>query len=414
MFYIAENYISDDLGNELGPTIAMLFGVADRGIRGALLQRTPLLALHMDDNALNTNVFGPMCSGFSDSSPALRELTLKSTLVLLPHLTAPNLEKLSRYLVRLQADPEPSIRTNTVIFFSKLAPHLTESSRQKMLQPAFSRAMKDTFAPCRLSALKCILLVKEFFSANQIADQIIPAVSPHLLDSDAQVRREAFLALDHFVLAVRQESERMLSMAPPAPAPGVVQPQSAAAVAPPPVAGSKPTPAPASGGWGLTSWMSSSTAAEPDAPASQSAAPVARHVPQPPPPVVPMAAPVPALASMTINDNSDGWGGGDGDGWGDESFSSAHLSSSNIIHTAPPFAAPKPAVAPPQHSLFNAPAEDDFFGGFDSNPPKPIMASKPRLTKGKLVVPGASKKPAKPAVTKLAVTDDLDDGWDDF
>jgi SCY1-like protein 1 len=110
----------------------------------------------MGKNALNQAVFEPMCSGFSDSSAALRELTLKATLVLVPYLFQPNLEKLSRYLVRLQSDQEASIRTNTVIFFSKLAPYLTDTTRQKLLL----RALKDNFKPCRLAALQSTLKAK--------------------------------------------------------------------------------------------------------------------------------------------------------------------------------------------------------------------------------------------------------------
>lgn len=83
------------------PFLKTHFNVNDRAIRGTLLQKAPSLEQNLDDDMLNSAIFEAMCSGFSDSSAALRELTLKATLVLVPHLTHPSLEKLARYLARL-------------------------------------------------------------------------------------------------------------------------------------------------------------------------------------------------------------------------------------------------------------------------------------------------------------------------
>ena len=209
LFYIAEHYLGQDFSREMGPLVTMLFTINDRGVRGSLLKKAPLLAKHLDNNALNVNCFEPMCSGFSDSSAALRELTLQATGVLVPHLTQPNLEKLSRYLVRLQSDTEDSIRQKTVVFFAQLAPHLTEISRQKMLLPALQRGMKDVTSPTRLAALQAVVAVKELFSPNAIASQVVPAVAPCLVDPAAAVRKEAFSIMEDLLFVLRQESQRL-------------------------------------------------------------------------------------------------------------------------------------------------------------------------------------------------------------
>ena len=136
LFQIAESYLAKTpelFQRHVTPLVPLLFAVNDRGVRGSILQKISILESQLDNASLNSHVFEPMCSGFTDSSGPLRELTLKSTIVLVPKLNHANLEKLVRYLVRLQSDPEASIRTNTVIFIGKVAPHLTEHSRNKLI-----------------------------------------------------------------------------------------------------------------------------------------------------------------------------------------------------------------------------------------------------------------------------------------
>jgi SCY1-like protein 1 len=443
LFYIAEHILDKQtVGTQLGKVLGILFRVNDRAIRGTLLQKAPFMSENFDKHTLNEDVFEPMCSGFADSSAALRELTLKSTAALVPHLTHPNLEKLSRYLVRLQGDPEPSIRTNTVIFFSKLAPHLTETTRQKMLLPAYVRAMKDPFTPCRLAALKSTLQSKEFFDPMGIASRVLPAVTPQLLDASAEVRREAFMAVEDLLFLLRQESERLNKLPEPA-----EMMSGNTGVVPAPVSGSsipvsrggappaKVAEAPKSGGGGggfsitsgLTSWISSSTkaAAAPE--------PVRLNPPPPPqqqlpPPMMmstavtstrPMMAPPlnTAMNNMHLQNKNvdDEWGDDDGDdGWGDDDLD-VSTGAMKVPTTA---AAP---VAPPRaSSLFSAapPDEDDFLGRFDNKPAKPIttIRSMGGSSGGKLVIPSKTKTTAvaKPAVTKLSVKEDVSDGWDDF
>jgi len=410
LFYIAENYLSDSVGKELTETVATLFGVNDRGVRGCLLQKAPLLADNLDKTALNHSVFEPMCSGFNDSSSALRELTLKATLVMVPHLTPPNLEKLSRYLVRLQSDPEAAIRTNTVIFFSKLAPHLSEVTREKLLLAAFVRAMKDPFPPCRLAGLQSTLKSKDFFDPHGVSSKILPVITPQLLDSAAEVRRAAFHAVEDLLFVLRQESERMGQ------AEQQQQQQQAQAQSHLGAGGSShmpqanPTatavaPAPASGGYlsGLSSWMVSSAKATSPAPAQKVA------VQQPPRSAPPLAPAAPA-ANDAI-DVSDGWGDED-DGWGDDDDGGGGGAAT---------AAPAPAPAAAMQTFAQPGKSDDPFASFGKPAVRPTsMGGAKGGPRGKLSVP--AKKTVSPAaaapkvaVTKLSVEDDDDgDGWDDF
>jgi SCY1-like protein 1 len=434
LFFIAESFLdSPAIGREVSPLVGLLFVVKDRGVRGALLTKVPFMVQHLDKNTLNQSVFEPLCSGFSDSSPALRELTLKATLVLVPYLHPPNLEKLSRYLIRLQSDAETSIRTNTVIFVAKLAPHLSEMSQQKLLLPAYIRAFRDSFTPCRSAALQSALKTKELFSMSEIACKVLPAVMPLLLDPMPNVRSEAFQVVDIFIVSLRRESERMATIAQTQAGQQQqqqqhLQPQhqtQAASTSSAPRNAPTPgavAPAPQSGNYlsGLSSWMSSSTA-----PTAAAAAPA------PPSQAVPMPAaapPVQQFNTMSMNNNTnfaapanepaadDGWGDEDEDegGWGDDDDDDDNVNVN--VNVAPQTVRATPAAAPVPSNAFSA-DHDDPFAAIGA---KPAMGAARRPgTGGKLILPkktGAIKKlvVAAPA-TKLAMdSDEVPDGWDDF
>jgi len=455
LFYIAETYLAKDradpnkFATEMSPLISKLFHVNDRGVRGALLGRTNLFTSQLDKNQLNASVFEPMCSGFADSSSALRELTLKATITLVPHLTQPNLEKLSRYLVRLQQDPESSIRTNTIIFIGKLAPHLTEISRQKMLLPAFVRAMKDPFDPCRLAAMKALQTSMDLFDPAGIAQQVLPTVTPCLLDSSSDVRRESFACVEACLGVLRKEDDRMsvieaenvpngnggmgmVGGATSAANGGVPSGSATSQVtgglsATKNVASHPPAPAPASGGYlsGLSSWMSSSSSAAPP----PSAAPTAPTAPAPAAPIVPQ----PQFSSLGLNDTAVGGASGvdDDDGWGDDDINFGDTPSSaqsNTNSNMGGFTSIGAKVTAPAPSASNAwSEEEDFFKSFESKPGSKLSVGGTRSasTKGKLITPKttslaqrktemAQKKATKqkPDITKLTM--DNDTNWDDF
>lgn len=448
----------DEFRAALTPIVEVLFRINDRGVRGALLQRSSLYSAHLDKATLNTSVFEPMCSGFTDSSGALRELTLKSAIALVPNLTPSNLEKLVRYLIRLQSDPEPSIRTNTAIFVGKVAPSLSEMSRQKLILPAFERAMKDDFKPCRLAALRAVQSCKEYYGPMDVSTKVMPAVVSHLLDPDSDVRAEAFSVVETFMVILRVEStkmteeERARAAAAAGPAADVGRSSggmSASNGGGDAVAGSAaPAEAPSSGSYLSTfgSWAASKvvSSAEPGvaggAPAlSASASGSAGHVaelpsrssypapapaassysarlpPQPKPTPVQQqkqqqrtrsASKAPAFASLSLSDAKIGGGGAgiDSGGWSDEDDAfdvGVGMSGTGAGNDD----------------------EEDFFSSFGAKPSSSTglkiggikTASKPG-GKGKLVMPPKTKLSVaapKPAVKKLAKDDDLD-GWDDF
>eukprot|EP00727_Mastigamoeba_balamuthi_P012292 m51a1_g7686 hypothetical protein (1273) ;mRNA; r:30894-36078 len=96
-----------------------------------------------------------------------------------------------KHFAKLQIDPEPCIRTNTTVCIGKLAPWFTEATRSKVLLPAFSRALQDTFPPARTAAVVAFSVTLQYYTPEALAKSVIPAVSPCMIDPEKTVREEA-------------------------------------------------------------------------------------------------------------------------------------------------------------------------------------------------------------------------------
>ena len=439
LFQIAESYLAKSpelFQRHITPLVPLLFAINDRGVRGAVLQKISLLEGQLDKAAINSAVFEPMCSGFTDGSAPLRELTLKSAIVLVPKLNHANVEKLVRYLVRLQSDPEASIRTNTVIFIGKIAPNLTDMSRQKLILPAFMRSMKDPFTPCRLSALRAVSSCQEYFTQKDVAEKVLPAVVPHTLDGANDVRAEAFKVVDSLLVGLRDESKRMAKDEAERISAATCGINDAAAGSSTDdgggSGGGNTSAAPSSGSYltGLSSWMTTSSQPT-ENPSSATSGTVKRPITSNnggPVSMRPSAAgthnkpgpTAPKFSSLSLSDvggasNNGGWSDDDddlggpsskspGDGWDDDDFGTSP--SNNNIGLAKD-------------------DDDDFFASFESKPsragggrlsvPKKSGLSLTSRAAPQMQSSGMkSKKLPKPAVKKLPSSDLMDDGWDDF
>jgi SCY1-like protein 1 len=213
----SSSYALDTTRSKLQASFLKWFQSPDRVLRIALLQQLPAIIGYLDNDSVSRDVFPSVAQGFLDTSPQLRELTVKSMLVFAPRLSEKlRNNELLKYLARLQVDAEAGIRTNTTIAIGKLAPYLTPAVRDKVLIPAFTRALHDTFPPARRAAIIALQathrpqpsssssssepqLDRSCYSVPDIAGKLIPAVSPLTLDEDQTVRRSAMDCLLAFV-----------------------------------------------------------------------------------------------------------------------------------------------------------------------------------------------------------------------
>ncbi|PWA60428.1 protein kinase-like domain, Armadillo-type fold protein [Artemisia annua] len=192
------------------PTLVKLFASNDRAIRVGLLQHIDQFGESLSAQVVDEQVYPHIATGFSDTSAFLRELTLKSMLVLAPKLSQRTLSgSLLKYLSKLQVDEEPAIRTNTTILLGNLASHLNEGTRKRVLINAFTaRALRDTFSPARGAGIMALCATSSYYDAQEIAVRILPNVVVLTIDPDSDVRSKAFEAVEQFLQIVKQYHEK--------------------------------------------------------------------------------------------------------------------------------------------------------------------------------------------------------------
>ncbi|KAK6228780.1 hypothetical protein SCA6_001120 [Theobroma cacao] len=192
------------------PTIVKLFASNDRAIRVALLQHIDQFGESLSAQVVDEQVYPHVATGFADTSAFLRELTLKSMLVLAPKLSQRTMSgSLLKYLSKLQVDEEPAIRTNTTILLGNIASYLNEGTRKRVLINAFTvRALRDTFAPARGAGVMALCATSSYYDITEIATRILPNVVILTIDPDSDVRSKSFQAVDQFLQLVKQYNEK--------------------------------------------------------------------------------------------------------------------------------------------------------------------------------------------------------------
>lgn len=91
---------------------------------------------------------------------------------------------LLRFLAKMQTDPEPSIRTNTCILIGRLGPNLGYNTKKKVLVPALSRALRDTFVHARVAGLMAFMATIDCFDVDDVANKVIPNIAFTMIDKE--------------------------------------------------------------------------------------------------------------------------------------------------------------------------------------------------------------------------------------
>ncbi|KAL1559366.1 putative inactive serine/threonine-protein kinase scy1 isoform X1 [Salvia divinorum] len=200
----------EEYGVKILPTIIKLFASNDRAIRVGLLQHIDQYGESLSAQMVDEQVYLHVANGFSDTSAFLRELTLKSMLVLAPKLSQRTISgSLLKFLSKLQVDEEPAIRTNTTILLGNIASHLNDGTRKRVLINAFTvRALRDTFSPARGAGIMALSATSSYYDATEIATRILPNIVVLTIDPDSDVRSKAFQAVEQFLQLVKQFHEK--------------------------------------------------------------------------------------------------------------------------------------------------------------------------------------------------------------
>lgn len=266
---IATNMSSDDFDTKVTPVVIRLFGNPDRALRVCLLDSLPLMIDRLSQKLVNDKIFPQIVSsvsfrghrrsadiargktsGFTDAAPVVREQTLKSVLTLITKLSDRTINgELLRYLAKTANDEQPGIRTNTTICLGKIAKNLGASSRSKVLLAAFQRSLRDPFVHARNAALLALAVTGDFFSEDECASRVMPAICPLLIDKEKLVRDQAHKTLDIYIQKMRKAAAGM---------PDTALPPQTSADSGPRMSTPQPTEASAAGGSSWAGWAISS------------------------------------------------------------------------------------------------------------------------------------------------------------
>ncbi|GAO17148.1 hypothetical protein UVI_02026760 [Ustilaginoidea virens] len=207
---IAAKLSNDDFETRIIPFIVKMFGNPDRAIRVYLLDSLPLMIDRLPQKIVNDKLFPHIVTGFTDMQPVVREQTLKSVLLLITKLSDRTINgELLKHLAKTANDEQPGIRTNTTVCLGKIAKHLGTSSRSKVLIAAFTRSLRDPFVHARNAALMALTATGEFFTEDDCATRILPAVCPLLIDKEKMVRDQANRTVDSYLQKVRKAASAM-------------------------------------------------------------------------------------------------------------------------------------------------------------------------------------------------------------
>ncbi|KAI1658075.1 ARM repeat-containing protein [Daldinia decipiens] len=439
---ISTKLSNEDFESRVQPVVVRLFGNPDRAIRVCLLDNLPVMIDRLSQKVVNDKIFPNMVSGFADVAPVVREQTLKSVLVVISKLSDRTINgELLKQLAKTANDEQPGIRTNTTICLGKIAKNLGASSRTKVLLAAFTRSLRDPFVHARNAALLALAATGEYFTEEDCAARLLPAICPSLLDKEKLVRDQANKTLEIYLQRVRKAADGM---------PDTVQPPPQTTEgAGPRMSTPQPSEASSWAGWAISSFTNKLSAAsgemqtatliharavspEPDpnrrVPSmTSSASALHRQAVKSPSPAPPLSRNSSASTAEAyfkdpepVRDDAGGaWGDmGDMDDDGNAFFDASSEPTKPVKKE--PTASPKP---------FDDGSEPDFAGWLAAQAKKsgPGGGSKPlpkglTKTNGKSSAATAAKKPltSKPAAkvvakkidTKPKETDD-DDGWGD-
>ncbi|GBM05859.1 N-terminal kinase-like protein [Araneus ventricosus] len=209
MFKLGKLLPEDEYQKKIVPCIVKMFSSKDRATRAKLLQQIEQFIDHIQPSVINNQIFPNVAQGFLDTNPTIRDQTIKCMLYLSSKLNYQNLnEEMLKHFARLQSkDEQGGIRTNTTVCLGKIASYLHPQTRKKVLISAFLRALRDPFPPARSAAILALSATEHYYSINDCATKILPALCHFTIDPEKSIRDQAFKAIGGYLSKLEKVSE---------------------------------------------------------------------------------------------------------------------------------------------------------------------------------------------------------------
>ncbi|OBA19945.1 hypothetical protein METBIDRAFT_44684 [Metschnikowia bicuspidata var. bicuspidata NRRL YB-4993] len=189
----------DAFSKNIKPIIFTAFALSDRAIRLLLLKHLPEFRRRLTDTEVQTKVFHNLLTGLQDTNFLIRETTLTSITSIIDKVSVKQVNQdLLKILAKLQMDPKPSIRTNTLILIINISNKIYSTSRNSVVITALAKSLRDSFTPCKLAALSGFERLIESFSLEEICSKILGHLAIALMDPKS--------------FKIRQESKRIFEL----------------------------------------------------------------------------------------------------------------------------------------------------------------------------------------------------------
>lgn len=190
---LSDNLPDDTFTKSIKPIIFHAFTLLDRSIRLILLKYLPGYSPKLTESEVQSKVFYNLISGFQDTNFMIRETTLTSITTIIDKVSVKQVNQdLLKVLAKLQMDPKPSIRTNTLILIIKISSKIYTNSRNSVVITALAKSLRDSFTPCKITALSGFEKLIDQFSLDEICGKILGHLAVALMDPKSpKVRGEA-------------------------------------------------------------------------------------------------------------------------------------------------------------------------------------------------------------------------------
>ena len=147
---------------------------------------------------LEEKTIAQIIGSLNDNMPAIRDATLKASLLLFPKMSPKQAQETARGYLRLCTDEQPSIRTNSLICLGKT--NSKDVPRESLVKTLASTSLRDPFMPARKMALNVVKVHQAIFKPEDIFNFLIPAISPLVIDkSDVDIPVQALSLLKSLV-----------------------------------------------------------------------------------------------------------------------------------------------------------------------------------------------------------------------
>ncbi|ODV79406.1 ARM repeat-containing protein [Suhomyces tanzawaensis NRRL Y-17324] len=187
------NLSSSQFDKMVKPIILETFSLNDRSIRLVLLNHLPNFEVFLTESEVQLKIFYSLITGFQDTNFMIRETTLKSITIIIDKVSVKQVNQdLLKILAKSQVDPKPSIRVNTLVLIIKISGKIYKASKNSVLITALAKSLRDTFTPCKMTALSGFESLIEEFTLEEICSKVLGHLAISLMDKKSlKVRKRA-------------------------------------------------------------------------------------------------------------------------------------------------------------------------------------------------------------------------------